>query len=58
MVSRYLKFYSSKEGMIIDFYMMVKKKNESLIVKWYFFVLELGQKQYMVVLPRMITDFK
>ena len=57
MLLRYLKFYSSKEGMIIDFYMMVKK-NESLIVKWYFFVLELGQKQYTVVLPRMITDFK
>ena len=57
MVLRYLKFYSSKEGMITDFYMMVKK-NESFIVIWYFFVLEFGQKEYMVVLPWMITDFK
>ena len=33
-------------------------KSEKFIVKWYFFVLKLGQKEYMVVLPWMIIDFK
>ena len=33
-------------------------KSEKFIVKWYFFVLKLGQKEYMIVLPWMITDFK
>ena len=51
----YLKFYSSKEGMITDFW--TNGEMWKLYCEMGLLVLELGQKEYKVVLPWMIADF-